>query len=80
MHVQGGTHEEMPLSILLVVNGAPELLAKAEVYFGMVQREIVLLRQLKLVESESQDLGDVGWFDGKDVIMCWNEGHVIVVK
>ena len=80
MHVQEDTHEEMPLPILLVVNGAPELPAKVGVYLGMVQGEVVSLRELKLVESEFQNPGDIGWSDGEGVIICWDEGHVIVVK
>ena len=62
------------------MNGAPGFLAEARMCFGMVQGEVVELKVLELVDSESQEPGDVSRFDGKGIVMCWDEGHVVVVK
>ena len=80
MHLQEGTQEEMPLPAFLVVNGAPRLLAEAGVSFSMVKGEVVELEVLELVDGEFQDPGDVTESDDGRVIVCWGEGHVIVVK
>ena len=64
----------------LVVDGAPRLLAEAGVSFGMVKGEVAELEVLELVDNESQDPGNVGWFDREGIIMCWDEGHVVMVK
>ena len=53
MHLQGGTHEEMPLPVCLVVDGAPGFLAKTKVGFGMVPGKVVELEVLELVDSGS---------------------------
>ena len=80
MHLQGGTHEETLLPVVLVVDGAPRLLAEAGMSFGMVKGEVTELEVLELVDSESQDPGDVNWFDGGGIVMCWGEWHGIMVK
>ena len=35
MHVQGGTHEEMPLPVELIVDGAPGFPTEARVFSGV---------------------------------------------
>ena len=80
MHAQGGTYKEMPFPASLVVDGAPRFLAEASVCFGMVQGDVVELKVLELVDSESQEAGDVSWFDGERIVVCWGEGHVVMVK
>ena len=80
MHLQGGIHEETPLPVCSVVDGAPGLLAEAGVGFSVVQGEVGQLKELELVDSEFQDPGNISWFNGEGVIVCWDEGHVIVVK
>ena len=80
MHIQGGAHEETPFSVHSIVDGAPGLLAEAGVDFSMVQGKVMQLKELELVEHESQDPGDISWFDGEGVIVCWDEGHVVIVK
>ena len=62
------------------MNGAPGLLAETSVLLGMSQEEVALLKEFKLVAGESQKPGDVNWSNGKGVFVCWNEGHIIVVK
>ena len=62
------------------MNGAPGFLAEARMCFGVVQGEVAELKVLELVDSESQEPGDVSQFDGEGIVMCWDEGHVIVVK
>ena len=76
----GGTHNEMPLPVSLVVDGASRLLAEAGVSFGVVKGEFVELEILELVDSEVQDPGDVGRFDREGFVMCWGERHVVMVK
>ena len=46
----------------------------------MVKGEVAELEVLELVDSEFQDPGGVSWFDREGVVMCWDEGHVIMVK
>ena len=78
--MQGGTHEEMPLLPILVVDGAAGLLTEAGVGFGMVKIEVVKSKVFELVFGETQFPGNVCPPDGEGVVMCWGEGHVIVVK
>ena len=80
MHAQRGTHEEMPLPASLVMDGAPRFLAEASVCFGMVQGDVMELKVLELVDSESQEAGDISLFDGEGIVMCWGKGHVVMVK
>ena len=80
MHLQGGTHEEMPLPVVLVVDGASRLLAEAGMSFGMVKGEVMKSEVLELVDGESQDPGNIGGSDDGRVVVCWDERHVIVVK
>ena len=37
MHLQGGTHEETPLPVILVVDGASRFPAEAGMSFGVVK-------------------------------------------
>ena len=69
MHLQGGTHEEMPLPVGLVVDGALRLLAKAGVSFGVVKGEVAELEVFELVDGESQDPRDIGRSDDGGVVM-----------
>ena len=80
VHLQGGTHKETPLPVVLVVNGAPRPPAKAGMSFGVVKGEVMEPEVLELVNSESQDPGDVNGSNDGRVIVCWGERHVIVVK
>ena len=80
MHLQGSTHEEMLLSVGLVVDGAPTLLAEAGVSFGVVKGEVAELEVFELVDGESQDPGDIGGSDDGGVVVGWSERHVVVVK
>ena len=75
-----GTHKEMPLPVCSVMDGAPRFLAEAGMCFSMIQEEVVLSKELKLVDSESENPGDDVWFDGKGVVVFCNKGHVVVVK
>ena len=70
----------MPLPVVLVVDGAPRFLAEAGMSFGMVKGEAMKSEVFELVDGESQDPGDVGRSDDGRVVMCWDEGHVIMVK
>ena len=59
MHLQGGTHEETPCPVVLVVDGAAGLLTEAGVGFGVVKVEAMKLKVFKLVFGEAQFPGDV---------------------
>ena len=80
MHSQGGTHEETLLSVSSVMDWASGLLAEAGVSFGVIKGEVAKSEVLELVYCESQNPGDVDWSDGEGVVVCWDEGHVIMVK
>ena len=80
MHLQGGTHREMPLPVVSVMDGAPRFLTEAGVSFGVVKGEVTELKVFELVNGKSQDPGDINQSDGEGIIVCWNEGHVVVVK
>ena len=56
----------------------PEFLAKAGMCFGVVQGEVASSKELKLVECESQNPGDISWSDGEGVFMGWDEGHIVM--
>ena len=79
-HAQGGTHKETPCPAILVVNGAARLLAEAGVSFGMVEVKMTKSEVLELIDSEAQFPGNVCPPDGKGVVVCWGEGHGVVVK
>ena len=78
--MQEGTHEETPLSVILVMDGAAGLLSKARVGFHMVKIEFVELEVSELVDGEVQFPGNVCPPDREGVIVCWDEGHGVVVK
>ena len=67
--MQGGTHEETPLPLILVMNGAAGLLAKAGVGFGMVEVKVVEAEVFELVLGEIQFPGNVNPPDGEGVVM-----------
>ena len=71
MHLQGGTHKEMPLPVVLVVDGAPRFLAEAVMSFDVVKGEVTESKILELVDSESQNPGDInGSNDGRSPLCC----------
>ena len=70
----------MPLPVILVVDGAAGLLTKAGVGFGMVEVEVMELEIFELIDSEAQFPGDVCPLDEKGIIVCWGEGHGVMVK
>ena len=63
-----------------VVDGAPRLLTEAGVRFGVVKGEVMESKVLELIGGESQDPGNVTWSDGECVVVCWDEGHGVMVK
>ena len=79
-HVQGGTHEETPLPVILGVDGAAGLLTEAGVGFGMVKVEIMESEIPELVDGGAQFPGNVCPPDRESVVVCWSEGHGIMVK
>ena len=78
MHMQEGTHKEMPLPAELIVDRAPGFLTEAGMFSDVRQREVVSSKEIKLINDEAKNPRDVGWFNGEGVIVFWNEGHVIV--
>ena len=80
MHLQGGTHEATPHPAVLIVDRATGLLTEAGVDFSMVEVKTTQLKVLELVFGEAQFPGNVWPPDGESVVMCWGEGHGIVVK
>ena len=72
MYLQEGTHEEMPLPVVSVVDWTPRFLAEAGISFGMVKGEAMRLEVFELVDGEFQDLGDISRSDDGRVVMCWN--------
>ena len=62
------------------MDGAAGLLAEAGVGFGMVKVEFTESEVFELIDSEAQLPGNVCPMDGEGVVMCWGEGHGIVVK
>ena len=79
-HAQGGTYEETPLPATLVVDRAARFLTEAEVGFSMVKVKVVKPKVLELVFDEAQFPGNVCPPDGEGIVVCWSEGHGIVVK
>ena len=78
--MQGGTQEKMPRPVVLVMDGAAQLFAKAGVDFGVVKVEIMETKEFELIEGEAQFPGNVSPPDGEGIVMFWGEGHGIVVK
>ena len=62
------------------MDGAPRLLIKAGVGFSVVEVEVMKSEVFELIESESQGPRDVCPPDGGGTVVCWGEGHGIVVK
>ena len=79
-HAQGGTHEEMPCPVILVVDGTARLLTEAGVSLCVVEVEVVEPKVFELVLGETQFPGNVGPPDGEGIVVSWGEGHGVVVK
>ena len=62
--IQGGTHEEMPHPVMLVMDGTTSFLAEAGVDSGVVKVEMVVVEEVELVNGEAQFPRDVGPVDG----------------
>ena len=58
----------------------PNFLAEAGMCFSVVKGEVMKLEVSELVDSEPQDPGNVNKSDKESVVVCWDEGHVVVVK
>ena len=78
--MQGGTHKETPRPAILVVDGAPRVLAEARVGFRMVKVEVVVSKVSELVLGETQFPGEVAPAEGEGIVMFWDKGHGVVVK
>ena len=59
MHLQGGTHEETPHPVVLIVDRAAGLLTEAGVGFSVVKVEATKSKVLELVFGEAQFPGNV---------------------
>ena len=70
----------MPLPVILVMNGAAGLLAKAGVGFGVVEVKVVEAEVFELILGEAQFPGNVNPPDGEGIVVSWGEGHGVVVK
>ena len=70
MHLQGGTHEETPLPVVLIVDGTAALLTEAGVGFGMVEVKATKLEVFELVDGEAQFPGNICPPDGESVVVC----------
>ena len=46
----------------------------------MVEVEIITLEIFKLIEGKAQGPRDVCPPDGEDIVVCWGEGHGVMVK
>ena len=62
------------------MDGAARLLTEAGVGFGMVKVKVVKSEVSELVDSEAQFPGNVCPPDGESIVVCWDEGHGIMVK
>ena len=80
MHLQGGTHEETPHPADLTVDRATRLLTETGVGFSVVDVKVAKLKVLELVFGEAQFPGNVCPPDQEGVVVCWGEGHGIMVK
>ena len=63
--IQGGTHEETPRPMMLVMDGTTSFFAEAGVDSGVVKVEVVAVEEAKLVYGETQFPRDVGPMDGR---------------
>ena len=72
--------EEMPHPVILLMDGAACLLAKAGVGFCMVEVKLVTSEVVELIFGEAQFPGDVIPADGEGIVVFDNEGHGTVVK
>ena len=62
------------------MDGTPRLLIEARVGFSMVEVKVTKSEVLELIESEAQGPRDVCPPDGEGIVVCWGEGHGIMVK
>ena len=62
--MQEGTHKETLLPVRLIVDGEPRFSVEARVFFGVKQREVVLLKEFQLVDGESENPRNDIWPDG----------------
>ena len=46
----------------------------------MVEVEFMESEVFELIDSEAQFPGNVCPMDGEGIVMCWGEGHGIIVK
>ena len=53
MHLQGGTHEETSLPVVLIVDGTPRLVTEAGVGLGVVKVELAKLEIFELVDGKA---------------------------
>ena len=61
--IQGGTHEETPHPVTLVMDGTTGFLTEAGVSSGVVKVEVIAMEEAKLMYSEAQFPRDVGPVD-----------------
>ena len=62
--IQGGTDEEMPHPVSLVMDGTAGFLTEAGVDSSMVKVEVVVVEEAELVYGEAQFPRNVGPVDG----------------
>ena len=62
--IQGGTHEETPCPVTLVMDWTAGFLTEAGVDSGVFKVEVIVVEEAKLVYSEAQFPRDVGPVDG----------------
>ena len=82
--IQGGTHEETPRPVMLVMDGTAGFLTEAGVDSGV---EVIAVEEAKLVYGEAQFPRDVGPVDGRfnvlrDFLLFSSSGvrHGVVLK
>ena len=63
--IQGGTHEEVPHPVMLIVDWTTGFLAKAGVGFGVVKTKFAEAKESELMYGESKFPGDVSPVDGR---------------
>ena len=66
--------------MISIVDGAARFLAETGVDFGMVKVEFLKVKELELVEGETEFPRDVCTPDGEDIVVWSSEGHGVVVK
>ena len=62
------------------MDGAAGFLAEASMGFGMIEVELMKSEELKLVDNEAQFPRDICPLDGEGIVVCWGEGHGVVIK